>query len=76
MASEEIHTEINELKDDLAKLRTDLGGIVHTLLEAGKAEAGEAKQTLQEKAREQIDALGPVNTILLTFKAGEIMYHA
>ena len=53
----EMHGQMSELKDDFAKLRGDLSGIVRTLMDATKAEAGEARDRLEAKAHEQIDAL-------------------
>lgn len=53
--AEDIQAQMNELKEDLAKLRGDLGMVLRTMMEATKSEAGEARDRLESKAREQLD---------------------
>jgi len=57
MAVQEIEQQVEELKSDMAKLRGDLSGILQTLLEAGKSEAGEVKEQMEAKAMEQLETL-------------------
>lgn len=53
----EIQQHMGDLKDDFSKLRADLADVVRTMMDAGKAEAGEARERLEAKARAQVDAL-------------------
>jgi ElaB/YqjD/DUF883 family membrane-anchored ribosome-binding protein len=53
----EIQQHVDDLKDDLSRLKTDMAEVVRTMMEAGKIEAGEAREKLEAKARAQLDAL-------------------
>ena len=56
-AMHEVRNHAHELREDIAKLWSDFGGIIHTVLELGKCEAVDARQKLAAKATEQLDAL-------------------
>lgn len=53
--TDEIHAEMAELKSDLQKLRSDLGDVLRTIVDATRSEAGEARERMETKAREQVD---------------------
>jgi ElaB/YqjD/DUF883 family membrane-anchored ribosome-binding protein len=53
----QMREQVGELREDFSKLRSDLGHIVQTMVEAGKAQAGETRERLEARAKEQLDAL-------------------
>lgn len=53
----EVQQQMTELKEDLSKLRSDMSDIMHTMMDVTRSEAGEAKDRLAAKAREQIDQM-------------------
>ena len=56
--SEDIQEQVRDLKEDLNKLRADLGGVLRSVMDATRAEAGEARERLETRAREQLDQFG------------------
>jgi len=52
-----VSDSVQDLHDDMAKLRGDIGGLFQTFIDMGKAEAGEVRAQVENKARRQIDAL-------------------
>jgi ElaB/YqjD/DUF883 family membrane-anchored ribosome-binding protein len=67
----DIQQHVGDLKDDLSKLRNDLVDIVRTMMEAGKVEAGEARERLEAKARAQLDML--TQTMSTTRDRGQVL---
>ena len=65
----ELQQHVDDLKDDIVRLRTDLVDVVRTMMEAGKAEAGEVREKLEAKARAQLDML--VETMAATRQRGQ-----
>lgn len=57
MEESSLHQHMGNLKDDLARLRSDLADVARTMMDAGKETSAEAKAKLEAKAREQIDQL-------------------
>lgn len=57
MEHAEIHEQMGDLREDFHRLRSDLNSILHTMMDATRSEAGEAKEKLEAKAREQLDQL-------------------
>lgn len=57
MEYDDLHDQMGDLKEDFHRLRTDLNNILRTMMEATRSEAGEAKEHLEAKAREQLDQL-------------------
>lgn len=55
MEHAEIHEQMGDLREDFHRLRSDLNSILHTMMDATRSEAGEAKEKLEAKAREQLD---------------------
>jgi ElaB/YqjD/DUF883 family membrane-anchored ribosome-binding protein len=51
----DVQQQMGELREDLLKLRSDLGGVLQSVMDATKAEAGEARERMEAKAREQLD---------------------
>lgn len=58
----DVQQQMSDLKEDLLKLRGDLGGVLRTMMEATKSEAGEARERLETKAREQLDQIAAAMT--------------
>lgn len=58
--TEDIQAQMAELREDLQKLRSDLGNVLRTMMDATKSEAGEARDRLESKAREQLDNFASV----------------
>lgn len=48
---------LNHLKNDFTRLRSDLGAIVHDIKMAGQCEAGEAKNKIGAMTQKQLDRL-------------------
>lgn len=57
MEQSELHEQMGDLREDFHRLRSDLNGILRTMMDATRSEAGEAKDKLEAKAREQLDHL-------------------
>ncbi len=49
--------EWGTFKSDVTKLREDVAGLAEALIQAGRQGAGEAKDKLQEEARERLSQL-------------------
>lgn len=73
METEALQQQVGELKEDLAKLRGDMGEILRTVIEVTKSGAGEAKQKLESKAREQIDHMA--EALAATREHGKMACH-
>src|SRR4051812_40224059 len=58
----DLQQQMGELREDLLKLRSDLGGVLSSVMDATKAEAGEAKDRMEAKAREQLDQFAAAMT--------------
>jgi ElaB/YqjD/DUF883 family membrane-anchored ribosome-binding protein len=59
-ASADLRRDVDAIKADLAALRSDLASIVNSAVQAGKAQAGDAKDRLGEAARSRLDQVGSV----------------
>jgi ElaB/YqjD/DUF883 family membrane-anchored ribosome-binding protein len=57
MATHTVSSELDSLKSDVAKLRSDLAGLAEALIKAGKHEAGAAKDRLEEEVGKRLDSL-------------------
>jgi ElaB/YqjD/DUF883 family membrane-anchored ribosome-binding protein len=57
MSRHGVGNEWEALRDDVTKLRGDLAGLAEALIQAGKQEAGEAKEKVEEEARRRLDGL-------------------
>jgi ElaB/YqjD/DUF883 family membrane-anchored ribosome-binding protein len=68
----EVQQQMTELKEDLSKLRSDMGEIMRTMMDVTRSEAGDAKERLEAKAREQIDQMS--EAMAATRERGRIMY--
>ena len=55
---QELRQDMQILRDDVTKLRSDLSGITQRLLEAGKDEAGNARYKLEAEVRNLLDEVG------------------
>ena len=58
-ANEDLHTEINKLKDDITKLRGDVGDLLQVLREAGIDKFAQSRESFDEelqKGREKVRA--------------------
>ena len=52
-----VGNEVDALKEDVAKLRADLAGLAEALIQAGRQEAGTAKDKLEDEARKRLEGL-------------------
>jgi ElaB/YqjD/DUF883 family membrane-anchored ribosome-binding protein len=57
MATHTVNNELDSLKSDMSKLRSDLAGLAEALIKAGKHEAGAAKERLEEEVHTRLDSL-------------------
>ncbi len=57
MAEEELRAELQALKEDLARLRADLGGLVEALKEAGAERAEGYRERVGEELRRRREAV-------------------
>lgn len=56
-AAGDFRRDIDALKDDLSLLKADLVAAMRDLVEAGKAQSGEARDQLQAALQEKLDRL-------------------
>lgn len=54
----DVRRDVDAIKDDLAVLRSDLSAVLKDLVSAGRAEAGEARERIEEAVRDRIEKLG------------------
>lgn len=52
-----VRRDVDAIKDDLAALRSDLSATLKDVMAAGKAEAGDARERLEEAVRARLDLL-------------------
>ena len=57
MANTDMQNEMNALKEDVAQLRADMGGLVSALKEQGQAKAAGARDKAQEEVDKALEQL-------------------
>jgi len=57
MSAHTVSSELDSLRSDVSKLRSDLAGLAEALLKAGKHEAGAAREKLEEEVSKRLDSL-------------------
>lgn len=57
MADKDMQEELQTIKDDVAKLRSDIADLVGLLKDLGAEKVGEAKTTVEEELRAQREKL-------------------
>jgi Skp family chaperone for outer membrane proteins len=51
MAERDLQKELEAMKEDLSKLRSDIANLTQKLLDMGKSEAGSARNRIETEAR-------------------------
>lgn len=57
MDNNDLQNEIATLKQDLGRLRTDFADIANSMLEAGRAEAGDARERVESELKDRLDQM-------------------
>jgi ElaB/YqjD/DUF883 family membrane-anchored ribosome-binding protein len=57
-AAADLRRDVDAIKSDLAALREDLASIVNSAVQAGKAQAGDARERLSDMARSRLEQVG------------------
>lgn len=54
----EVRRDVESIKSDLAALRADLSALINSAVNAGKVQAGDARERLSTAARSRLDQMG------------------
>lgn len=54
----DVRRDVETIKSDLAALRADLSALINSAINAGKVQAGDARECLSTAARSRLDQLG------------------
>jgi ElaB/YqjD/DUF883 family membrane-anchored ribosome-binding protein len=74
-----LRTELQTLREDLAKLQTDLRAVAQSMVESGKRQAKQTGQRLNEQMESTLDTVQdyieerPIATVAIAFMTGMLM---
>lgn len=55
--SDKVRRDVDSIKDDLASLRADLSAAMKDLMAAGRAEAGDARERIEDTVRAKLEKI-------------------